>query len=679
MWYSKRYRRHLCDMHIDDWNEAFLSEFSPEVYVENLKRAQINNAMLYLQSHVGLCYFPTKTGKIHRAFIGREDLMKKTVDLCHANDIRVTGYYSINYNTVEHDKHPEWRMVDANGKSRRESGEEETGALAFASKKAGRYGLCCPNHPEYRDFVYAQIDEMMDYFDCDALFFDMPFWPHTCYCEKCRERWAKEVGGEMPVHPETASKAHEDLIRKKYEWMGEWTLAITAHVKKRDPDMPVEFNYASGIAGDSNNGCDDLVNQASDYVGGDLYGGMLEHSFSCKFYRSATKNQPFEYMFSRCKPALRVHTLTKTLDEMKTSVAVTAAHHGATLVIDAIDPIGTMDQRLYERIGEMFDLQKPYEPYFRGEMIEDMGIYYGIHSKNSDPGEDYNSKSCGVAAAHTLMRRHIPFGVTGSFHDLKKYPVLIAPMLTNLEDGDHDRLVEYVKEGGILYLSGARDKALVEGLLGCSIKGKTETDKIDIAPGKEYEPIFGWFNEKYPLPFDGFAPIAEGIEKENVLATLTLPYTGRNELRFASIHSDPPGVGTDIPMLVIKKVGNGTVIWSAVALEAVDMDEYRDIFLNLLLSVRGNEPFSISSDASPRVEFTLFQGENEMLVNAVSMCDEAVSPALPGFRVTVKADRPAKAVRLLPDGAEIPFSCESGFITFKARELNIFDMYQIIF
>lgn len=664
-------------MHIDDWDASFLSAFSPEEYVENLKRAQINNAMLYLQSHVGLCYYPTKTGKMHGALQGREDLMKRTAALCHANDIKVTGYYSINYNTYEHDRHPEWRMLGADGKSIREKGAAESGNLVFASMKAGRYGLCCPNQEEYRAFVYAQIDEIMAYFDCDALFFDMPFWPHTCYCGQCRKRWKKETGGEMPLQPAPGSPEQEALMRKKYEWMGEWTQAITAHVKARDPGMPVEFNYASGIAGDSDSGCGEQVNQASDYVGGDLYGGMLEQSFSCKFYRNATRNQPFEYMFSRCKPALRVHTLTKTLDEMKTAVAVTAAHHGATLVIDAIDPMGTMDPRVYRRIGEMFEFQRPYEPYFRGEMTEDIGIYYGIYSKSSEPGEEYNSKSCGVSAAHALLRRHIPFGVTGCFHELKKYPVLIAPMLTGLEDGDHDRLEKYVREGGILYLSGARDKALVEGLLGCRITGKTKTNKVYIAPKQEWESVFGWFNAKYPLPFDGFVPIAEGIEEKDVAATLTLPYTDMEEMRFASIHSDPPGVATDVPMVVIRRVGQGWVIWSAAAIEGVDMEEYREIFLGLILAVRGNAPFSLSSDAPPRVEMTLFRGEGEMLLHAVSLCDEAVSPEIPGFHVSVRAEKPVKAVRLLPDGGEIPFQWENGFVSFRTRPLAIFDTYRI--
>ena len=55
MWYTNSYRRHLCDMHIDEWNDTFLSAFSPEEYFKNLEKAHIQNAMLYFQSHVGLC------------------------------------------------------------------------------------------------------------------------------------------------------------------------------------------------------------------------------------------------------------------------------------------------------------------------------------------------------------------------------------------------------------------------------------------------------------------------------------------------------------------------------------------------------------------------------------------------------------------------------------------------
>lgn len=115
-WYENNYRRHLCDMHIADWDDSFLSKFSADDYYENLKRANVSCAMLYYQSHAGLCYYPTKTGKMHKSFIGREHEMRRLTDMCRDGGISVVGYYSLNYNTWAHDEHPEWRMIEADGR-----------------------------------------------------------------------------------------------------------------------------------------------------------------------------------------------------------------------------------------------------------------------------------------------------------------------------------------------------------------------------------------------------------------------------------------------------------------------------------------------------------------------------------------------------------------------------------
>lgn len=46
-------------MNINDWGDAFLSEFYPEDDVENFKKAKMQNTMLYFQFHVGLVTIPT--------------------------------------------------------------------------------------------------------------------------------------------------------------------------------------------------------------------------------------------------------------------------------------------------------------------------------------------------------------------------------------------------------------------------------------------------------------------------------------------------------------------------------------------------------------------------------------------------------------------------------------------
>ena len=199
-------------------------------------------------------------------------MMQRLVELCHREGIAVCGYYSLIYNTFEHDRHPDWRMLDHYGQSRRENGSLDSNALAFASPKQARYGLCCPNNPAYRDFVEAQVNELMDYFDCDALFFDMLFWEHTCYCEHCQ----KAFGGPIPL------EVTRELTEFKARTMGEFAQWVTSLVKSRRPDLPVEHNCSQVVSPTSFTGCMEGVINACDYVGGDLYGDLYNRSLGCK-------------------------------------------------------------------------------------------------------------------------------------------------------------------------------------------------------------------------------------------------------------------------------------------------------------------------------------------------------------------------------------------------------------
>jgi len=661
MFYSDLYRRHLLDMHIDEWDESFLSQFDPEEYVENLKRAKVNYAMLYLQSHVGLCYYPTKTGKMHRAFEKEPGMMRRLVELCHQAGIAVCGYYSLNYNTYEHDRHPDWRMLAHYGQSRRENGSASSDDLAFASPKQARYGLCCPNNPAYREFVEAQVNELIDYFDCDALFFDMPFWVHTCHCEHCRKAFGKEI-------PQEATR---ELVEFKARTMGAFVQWVTDLVKTRRPDMPVEHNCAQAVAPSCFTGCMEEVMNACDYVGGDLYGDLYNHSFACKFYRNATRHQPFEQMLSRCKPSLQMHTLTKSPDQLKTAVCSTMQHHGATLLIDAIDPVGTMDSRVYDQLGQLFAFHAQYEPWFTGNMVEQVGIYYGLRSRAQ--GSKITSLTCCSQAGRTLIRSHIPFCVTGSFHTLEGYDIIVAPWLSDLEEGDNARLAAFVEQGGTLYLSGSGNAKLVEKLTGNRILENSKEVNMYVAPKAGWEETFWGFNAKYPLPFEVSAAIAQPGDGQ-VIATLTFPYTKPDDVRFASIHSNPPGIATEHPAVTVSKYGKGTVVWSALPFENMQWEEYRQIFLKLLHLGKKPEYF-FCSDAPVNVELVAFRNSDSVTVSAVVLDEEHnATPALP---FTVKVRCQAKKVTLVPTGEEIPFTAENGCTTFTTRKLHIFDMYQL--
>lgn len=678
VWYKNTFRRHLLDMHIDDFDDRFLSEFNADDYFENLKKAKLNNAMIYLQSHAGHCHYPTKSGHLHRCLESKPHEVKRLVDMCRSNGIYVTGYYSLIFNTYEHDRHPEWRMIAPDGISSREGSAYGMRKTDFSSLSHRRYGHCCPNNPEYREFVKIQIDEILEYFDLDAMFFDMLFWSHYCYCDHCKARWKKEVGNDLPVNMNFGDEMwlkHRERLRV---WMGEFAQFVTDYVKKQAPDMPVEHNVSAMMQGEGSYCCSAFVNDACDYAGGDLYGDIYNHSFTCKFYKNASKNQPFEYMFSRCQPGLRNHTMTKPHDVMLSSVMTTAAHHGATLVIDAIDPVGTMDSRVYERLGQIFTFEEKYEPYFKGKMVEDIGVYYSLRSKYSPHQDKMHSHNGAVNAVKTLIENNMPVGVTGEFYDIDSFKCIVAPCVTREDAVDDERILNYVKNGGNLYISTAWNAPLIKKLLDADALEDTVENITYLAPESDNMGILNDYTVKYPMNFDGHASVIKLNNSDcRILATITLPYTKPTELSYASIHSNPPGIATDIPGIVYRKLGKGRVIWSAVPIECCEDELCRDVFVNIINALIDDTNLSFVSDAPYDVEITLFKDNDTRYVNVVNLNERKKITPKNSFEIKVYTGEKPQSVKAVPQNIDVEFTFDNGYISFESGKLEFFGMFKI--
>ena len=676
-WYENKYRRHLCDMHIDDWDDSFLSSFTAEDYFRNLKEANVSSVMLYYQSHTGLCNYPTRTARMHRAFEGREDEMQRLTEMFQRDGISVVGYYSVIYNVWAHDNHPEWRMLMADGRSRRcrlPNGEVTDFEVAGGS----RYGLCCPNNEEYRDFVYGQVDEMLEFFTPDGLFFDMLYWAHPCYCESCKARWKRETGmDELPTNDSTDDPLWRRYCRHRNAWIGEFAKSITDHVHKRAPHLTVQHNV-SAAGKERYFGTGNAVNRASEFCGGDLSGGLLEESVVCKIFREITENQPFEYMFPKCEPSLYKHTITKTKDHIEAAIFLAAAHHGATVVIDAIDPVGTLDSRFYKSVGEVFEKEKAFEEYFVGDTVADIGVVYGLESKGKLRfGNEYNNHTATVSFIKNMVQSGIPVDVISKKRDISKYKMIFAACLWETEDEMCDMLLDYVSEGGVLMFSGATSPYFIEKVLGGRIVEMSNSNTCYFSPAKEYESLFMDCNEDYPLHIGGRVPMLELQGEYKTLATLTLPYIVATETRFASIHSDPPGIKTNYPAVIEKKYGKGTVIYSISPIENEDYVTYRRIIHNFIDRYVGSDNLTVKADSPCNIETIVYKEKNCLYVNNVLVLDPNEKPTAIGFEIKIMTRTAPKRITRIPSGEKIDFRYDGKYTRFYTKEMGIFDMYRI--
>lgn len=614
-WYKGVYRRNLVDIHVADWNDDFMGKFNPDEYYNNMKKAHVQSPMIYLQSHTGISYYPSKSGYTHKYFRENPRKMNELIDKCQAGGMKVVAYYSLIFNNWAAAAHPEWQIRYADGTVWGDHGQ--------------RYGLCCPNNKEYREFLVEQMKEIGEQFpNLDGIFFDMPYWEVVCHCDACKARWEKEVGGPMPEKIDWQDERWRTLVKKRQQWMVEFAKYAETTTKRFLPNTTVELNFAAVVACDWLAGSTEGINEACEFTGGDLYGDLYNHSFTCKYYYEITKNQPFEYMTCRFNNKLRQHTITKPELELESEVMLAACHHGATLIIDAIDPDGGMDTRVYDRLGRVFAKMLPYDKYMnKGELDANVAVYFDSTTQFSSDGRPYN-KECALSTARTLIENHIPFReiANGALDNLDRYKLIIAPALETFNNPEILKFIDYVKKGGTLYLSGKSDARLIKEFFGGEITGDTYGDTkykhiykgynedqcYVVATDPRYKEIFWDFNDKYPLPIIYKMPIMENFTGD-VKAKIVLPYTDPdNNTIFASLHSNPPGIYTEHPAIIEKAYGKGKVIWSSANLEFDQRTNYKDIFASI---VKDNVKPRFNFKASKYVEIITFKDGEDFYVN----------------------------------------------------------------
>ncbi len=682
IWYETSYRRNLVDMHIDDWDERFLSKLEPEEYVRLLKKARVQSAMVYANSHVGYCYWPTKTGRMHRGIRGR-DVLGDIIALCHGEGMDVVPYYSLIFNNWAYDHDPSWRMIDVNGKASRDPGR-------WVGAFGGRYGICCPNSASYRRFVAAQVKELCAGYDFEGIFFDMTFWPAVCYCRSCRERFAGEVGGEMPTVIDWSDPRWLTFQKKREEWLVEFAAFATGTARRCKPGVSVEHNSAV-LTQNWRLGTTLGLAEQNDYIGGDLYGGFGQQSFICKMYDSITPNRPFEFMTSRCSPGLQDHTTLKSRETLELHACTALAHNGAFLFIDAIDPAGTLNPKVYEIMGQVFGESQKYEPYLGGERCEDVGVFFSLDSKidladNGKPvaqaGWRVPHLDAALGAAAVLRENHIPHGVmsAGNLPDASAHQVIVLPDLPMLSEREVEDLMRFVADGGGLYASGQTSPALVGEVFGVSFEGETSEAVTYMAPTAKGQPLMAGIEPGYPLSVSGRQMMARALDGGDVVATLTLPYTDpADATKLASIHSNPPGVPTDYCAATLRLYGKGKAAWLSAPIEAVAQEPHRRFLAQIVRELAGR-PFSFRTDAPAAVEVVVSHQADRKRYLISLLNEQDRMPPIPVSDATVAIRMEGKkAVRvvLLPDEQPLAFEVRGAELEIAVPRLEIFCMLMV--
>jgi len=678
-WYESAYRRAVIDMHIPDWDEKFLSRFDPQQYVDMLVKSRAQSVVCYCQSHVGLFNYPTKVGQQHRGLGGR-NVLKEMIDLCHEKQIGVALYTSLIFDRWAGDQHPEWRMRTWENKIQGEG---------------GRHCVLCVNSP-YREYVRSFVREICQSFEFEGIRFDMTFWPWLCYCQHCQRRFDAEVGGEIPKIVNWLDEKWVAFQRCRERWLVEFAEIATSTVRELKPAASVEhqsstfpLNWMFGVTAP-------LARQ-NDFLQGDFYGDALQGSFVRKLLEDLTPHRPFGFETS-FSVELKDHTARKPTELLEAKASAAIADSGAFIFIDAIDPIGTVNPAVHERMGKVFDRLMPYYAELGGERLADVMVYYSLESKFNFAGNgkhvsqpdttDSHTKSC-MEAARRIISHHLPFGVATrqSLSRLRPDQILVLSNVNMLDLDEAHAIREWVKSGGRLYASGVTSLVDKQGRMQndfmlADLFG-VHLEKIDfqarehyVAPTAAGASLFSDFDADYPAYVNGALVQVKAEADATPLATTTLPWPAPQPTQFASIHSNPPWVKSDAPLIVEHPFGKGRVIYSGTVVETVDV--LSPTFIAILKRLKPD--FRVEAKAHPSVEMTVFHqpDRKRYLVSLVNFQKDLPNIPIDGIEVTLRlGDETVRNVNLLPGGENLPLRGKGGVLSFIVPRLETLRMIAV--
>lgn len=655
MWTEGNYRRLFLDMHIADDKEEYLSKLDTDKIFRTLKEAGAQMICVKGRTHTGLANFPTKFGRQHRGLKGR-DYVGEMVKLCHDNGIAVMGYFSQIFDNWAYENHPDWRMINREGKSSREY-EEYYNLSMF---RRGRYGLVCPNNPDYREYVRNCLTEMCGRYHFETIFMDMCFWPEVCFCPSCRERYFRETGREMPEKVDWDDPDFLEFADLRNRWMAEFTEFTGGCVKAVDPDCTIQQNVGGAASGLWVGGITDWIADQCEYVGGDLYGGYFEESFICKYSRNLSNSLPFCYDTSRCDPDLNWHTSTRAKEEFILHGIIPLVHNGAFEICDGINPDGTLCEGAYQVISEVFRTLEPYPQYVNGMYDSVADVWLPSHSKfdrresglpigDARVWANTEFMAAKVGFARVLHNGHIPYNVIPSKCLPKlKGKLLVATSIAHIRDEEMEAIEAYLNRGGCVYLSGKPGHPRLLELMEAEYVGDTQEDATYLTPTEAGSRYFVGFDRKNPLALTSPQALLRFHGEHETLATLTLPYTMTCRKEFSSIHSNPPGRHTDYEAMVSKRVGNGRIIWVGAPIEVARPVASRMVIERLAREICGELPYVV--EAPSCVEVMSWEKDGKRYFSAVNELEIVPPVPMDGIRIHVPY-KVSKATLLSGDGA----------------------------
>ncbi|GAB4127525.1 MAG: hypothetical protein OHK0050_40810 [Roseiflexaceae bacterium] len=460
-----RFRQVHLDFHTSEAITGIGADFDPEVFADTLVQAKVDSITCFARCHHGWLYYDSKLNPERRHPHLSAELLKRQIEACHAHNIRVPIYITVQWDHYSATHHPEWLAIDGNG--------TPFGTPPF---EAGFYRRLCVNSP-YREFLKAHTQEVLETFPTDGLFFDIVH-PLPCACRHCRAKME-----ELGMDPASLAE------RQRYGqiMIDEFKHDMTTFVRQFNSDCTIFYN--AGHVGTRDRAV------AAAYSHWELESlpsggwGYLHFPIAQRYART---------LGHECLGMTgKFHTSWGDFHSFKNQAALEyecfrmLALGAKCSIGDQLPPSGAIEPYVYDLIGKVYSSVAEKEPWCRGTVaLNDLAVLSPEEFAGADAGR-LLAPTMGIE--RMLDEGGHQFDIIDSAADFTAYKLLVLPDNIPVDQALATKLEQYLAQGGALiasFESGLTPEKDRFGLaaLGVSLAGEGPRDaKGALVRGRNFE------------------------------------------------------------------------------------------------------------------------------------------------------------------------------------------------
>ncbi len=645
-----RFRQVHLDFHTSEWCENVGGDFNGEEFAATLADARVNSINIFAKCHHGYSYYPTKVGTPHPNL--KRDLLGEQIEALHKRDIKCPVYVSIMWDELAGKTHPEWVMVDKEGRAITRPPLSNAWGWTTMDVSSG-----------YADYVQAQVEELINLYSLDGLWFDICF-PRPNY-----SMWGKEQMRQAHVNVEDDGAVWAFALKKQTDFFNR----LSTFVHDRLPDALIFYN--STIQPDMRRVAPYMTHLEVESLPTTTGWGYLHYPIYGRHAR--TLGMEFIGMNGRFHGSWGDFGGLKTHDQLDYECGTILAAGGKICVGDQLHPSGKLDAAVYRLIGHNFRQVEALEPWLDdAKPVTEVALLAANALDIRQIGEAVYPPDL-EGAAQAMLELGYQFDIVDSEADFNGYGAIVLPDGAALEDALVGKLSSYLDNGGKLILSGTaalnKSGQFQLAQIPVTYVGSAPTVPSYVRPTAE---MIGSSElaEDYDYAFYVQAHIVQAVNGATSHGVLSRALFNRTWDRFMGHQHAPVGESLNAPIAV----SNDQVLYFAAPLfsgyRQTDYWSYREMANNLLETFL--PPRLIKPEGPGWIEVSLMQQTqtekhpSRQVVHVVCYHPRRSMQAIPhvdqswptaNMAVSVRQHVEPKRVYLAPDGQDVPFTYSDGY------------------